>query len=207
MNKRYCESGVSPSGQRGAVLAVTLILLLVMTVLAAANIQSTSLELRMATANNTRQVTFQAAETALKKVEAQIEAAGYIKANHQGCTASASCYDVNCTGGTCFSGTYTGGTKLSCDITPTVTREPVWRDTTLDVWATANRTRTIPVPNLNQDPQYIVEFLCFVERGDGTAFNASFPNDGAPLYRITVRAQSDNGKSNVMLQSTYRLNE
>ena len=55
--------------QRGAVLAVSLVLLLVMTILGISNMKSSSLELKMVKNTESRQHAFQAAETALLVAE------------------------------------------------------------------------------------------------------------------------------------------
>jgi len=60
--------------QRGAVLVVSLLILLVMTVIGVSSMGSTTLQERMANNNNQRQIAFQAAEAALRSGEAYLVA-------------------------------------------------------------------------------------------------------------------------------------
>ena len=60
--------------QRGAVLVVSLLILLVMTVLGVSSMSSTTLQERMANNDRQRQVAFQAAEAALRAAEAYLVA-------------------------------------------------------------------------------------------------------------------------------------
>jgi len=55
--------------QRGAVLVISLLILLVMTILGVSSMSSTTLQERMANNNNQRQIAFQAAEAALRTGE------------------------------------------------------------------------------------------------------------------------------------------
>ena len=59
--------------QRGAVLAVTLMILLVVTLLTVSNMQSSVLEEKMAGNNSDRNVAFQAAESGLREAEVFVE--------------------------------------------------------------------------------------------------------------------------------------
>lgn len=62
-----------PHRQRGAVLAVTLIILLVVTLLTVGNMQGSLLQEKMAGNTNDRNVAFQAAESALREGEVFLE--------------------------------------------------------------------------------------------------------------------------------------
>jgi len=96
------------TNQKGAVLVVSLILLLVMTVLGVSNMKSSSLELRMASNNQSRQNAFQAAETALRIAEINLEAGGQDDVSIRTCASGTStCYEDQCEGGLCFTGTFT----------------------------------------------------------------------------------------------------
>ena len=66
-------TGPSRRRQQGAVLAVTLMILLVVTLLTVSNMQSAILEERMAGNNSDRNVAFQAAESGLREAEVFLE--------------------------------------------------------------------------------------------------------------------------------------
>lgn len=64
------------SRQRGVVLVISLLLLLVLTMLGLAATRGTTLEQRMTTNQNDQEVAFQAAEAALRAGESQLSSAG-----------------------------------------------------------------------------------------------------------------------------------
>lgn len=205
------QSTSSPRAQSGAVLVVALVILLIMTLLGVSNMQSSTLQAKMANNNQSRHQAFQAAEAALAKVEFQLSVEGHDPNDFQACAAgSADCYDAQCTGGTCFSGTYAAGAVQSDCAVSTVSPppEPYWVRDDLDVWEDIARHRTIDIDSDGElpEPKYIVEFLCYVNENPAPATAcATDPNNCAPLYRITALAASRDEKAQVMLQSTYRI--
>lgn len=191
--------------QRGVTLIVALVILLVLTLLGVSAIDTSDINLKVATGDKNRQVVFQATEATLRIAEQEIESIAPNDVMLQDCASGDdSCYDDTCAGGMCFNGTYVAGAdQYDCalsDASPPAT--PVWRSPA--PWNNANMHRTATVNEMDNEPKYIVEFLCFVERGDGSVFDSSHPNNGAPLFRVTALAESDDGKGRVMLQSTYR---
>ncbi len=81
-----------PDLQRGAVLIVSLIMLLVMTLLGISTMGSTKLEMRMASNNQGRQEAFQAAEAALVVAENRLQENGILLTQLQECEdGSSSC--------------------------------------------------------------------------------------------------------------------
>lgn len=73
MNRQWCSS--PPSRSSGAVLFVSLMILVILTILGIAGAQVTGLEERMAGATRDRNLAFQAAEAALRAGEERAEAA------------------------------------------------------------------------------------------------------------------------------------
>jgi type IV pilus assembly protein PilX len=75
MQLHPCQPGRQPSprAQRGAILVVSLLLLLVLTILGVSSMQGTTLEESMAYATRDRNVALQSAEAALRAGEAYIE--------------------------------------------------------------------------------------------------------------------------------------
>lgn len=195
------------AGQGGMVLVIALILLLVMTLIGISNMDSSKFEINMAASSKNRAQAFQAAEAALAMVESNIQTRGVTVEDLKDCdTNDATCYESSCAGGLCFSGTYSGvDTPYDCTLTPRAV--PFWRDSTMNVFETAGKYQEEEVHGVDRPVRVITEFLCFVERGDGSVFNSLNPNNGAPYFRITALAVANDGKTQVALQSTYRYNE
>lgn len=204
------RASLTRQGQRGAVLLVTLVLLLVVTLLGVGTISSTTLELKMASNNQQRQLVFQAAEAALVAAEKQLQFGGVPLTAVQDCASGSSgCYEETCAGGLCFNGTYAAGDdQWDCTLdTSSPPPEKPWRDSALDVFNNAGKYLTVTVGGLSSNVKYITEFLCFVEKGNGSVFDNTNPNNGAPLFRFTALATNNSGDVQVALQSTYRFNE
>ncbi len=194
--------------QKGNTLIISLILLLVFTVVGMASISNVSLNQKMSSNYRDSDLAFQAAESALAEGEAYAE---NLSVNFQedyfssSCTGE-SCFSEQCSSGRCFNGTYSAGTQCILDE----------RDVLLalddDTWSVAGRARNseISFPGLPVAPQYIVEFLCYVQ-ADVTAPEPSpapppySVSDWSYFYRITSYAHGGNGTSRVMLQSTYKV--
>lgn len=211
----YLKRSAGYSAQQGAVLIVSLVILLVITLLGTAAIQSTSLEFKMAKNVDERQRVFQSTEAALRRVENLLQSVPPTRAQLDSSVCEAgsadfqkSCFDNECNGGLCFWGSFTGtDTTDTCTVisgtpSPAATGGnpstfPVWHSQHhLDVWNTAGKHQILPDIE-GTSFKYIVEFQCFVDALSGfVQFNA-----GDGLYRITVLG--DNANLQVMLQSTY----
>jgi type IV pilus assembly protein PilX len=175
------------SRQRGAILFIALILLLVMTMLILASVRGTVMQERMASNLYDRSLAFQAAEAALREAERWVlenppkPAAGT-------CDGSGNC------------GRQVAGAA------------PVW--TVETNWASAHsvtdgHNHQIQIGNLPVPPQFIVELLAEnmpeVNLCETTAVDPDAPCYGGPeglRYRITARSGKE-GRAVVMLQSVY----
>lgn len=197
----------TPRSQKGAVLIFSLVILLVMTWLGISAMSSTKLDMKMASNNQCQQESFQAAETALVVAENKLQSDGIVLSKLQDCASgSSTCYEETCEGGLCFNGTYTAGDdQIDCTLDTTVPPPTkVWLDTTLNVFTTASKHMTA---NVEGEAKYVIEFLCYTPRGDGTEFDALNPNNGLPLFRISSLAVSKSGNCKTSLQSTYRYSD
>jgi len=203
------------AAQTGATLVVALIILAVMTLLGVSNMKSSTMQTTMSRYSENREQAFMLAESTLKSVESQYQTALHDPTDVQDCPAGdATCFDVECTGGQCFNGTYSVGDNpwdCALDSTSPPVYEPYWKDPTLDVWNAAGRHGVGDNEGYAgfSDPKYIVEFLCYasVDFDTGrqcTSTNAN-PLDCVALYRVTVYAQSRDQKARVMLQSITRV--
>lgn len=192
--------------QRGVVLIVALVILLVVTLLGVAVMKGATLDLKMAKNSQEHQQAFNAAEAALSQAEAMLVTNGPAATDlHPGCSGS-KCFNSACTNGFCFSGVYPGASQSGCSVVPAsnvIAADP-WSSAALNVWATAGKyiTPTLPSSTLGTSTaKYIVEFRCFID-GDGGSVGS---NAGDALFRITARGKSAAGNAEVMLQSTFRL--
>lgn len=166
--------------QSGAVLAVGLIMLLIMTLLGITSMGTTNLEEKMAGNTRDRAIAFQAAESALRQGES------IVQANWSSLT-----FDTSCTGGFC-----------DCSSTSTICPE-YWTDSTLDVWNTGSRHNkyTDTINNVSSQGKYIIEYLGAYEQPLDPVCNTC-PKD---YYRITAVGYGMSPGATVMLQSTYRI--
>ena len=194
------------SKQRGVVLIVALVILLVVTLLGIAVMKGATLDLRMAKNSQERQQAFNAAEAALSQAEASLMTINWANTDLiPGCSGT-KCFNSTCNNGYCFAGTYSGTSQTACTVVPTtgpsanvVPTDP-WKSSALNVWTTSAKHRSINLAG-GVTAKYIIEFRCFIDGDSGTvAMNA-----GDALFRITARGQSAAGNSEVMLQSTFRL--
>lgn len=175
------------ANERGAILFLALILLLVMTVLILASVRGTALQERMAANLYDRSLAFQAAEAALREAER------WVLENPPNPAAGSCDSDGNCG-------------------RPDPTQPPVWEDD--DVWEDAHHVddghgHVIEIGNLPVPPQFIVELLADnmpeVNLCESTSIDPDAPCYSGPeglRYRITARS-GEAGRAVVMLQSVY----
>lgn len=191
--------------QRGVVLIVCLVILTVVTLLGISAIESSGMEMKMVTNTQERQLAFNAAETTLRQVESTIQAVGYSRIELQSGCVGASCFNNTCANGLCFVGQWLVSDPQDQCLRYTTANPPtvqVWEDPALDVWETAARHGTVAIAGNGNDGRFIIEFLCFIEPPGSTTAIAG--DTGDVLYRITAMGSSNSGRSEVVLQSTYR---
>lgn len=200
--------------QRGATLIVSLVILAVITILGVASMRASNLELRMAASARDRAVAFQAAESALSRVEREVIPQYSISNVLPGCSET-ECFKPDCENGLCFTGDLDGAVyRDDCRLVNEAGQvEQPWKVS--DHWNDTGFHRTVSVtsskPNESGggyepiDVKYMIEFLCFVPASaDAIDDGENSRNSGVPLYRITVRAEGEAQRSSVVLQSVYR---
>lgn len=196
--------------QQGVILVVSLLILLVVTLLGTAAMQSTGLEFRMAKNTQERQQVFQATETALRRIEQDLDDNPYSKTqlDSNNCSSGdTDCFDDTCAGGLCFFGSNIGNQAACEPLSGTINPLPIWSAKRSPVtWDTPTMYRTLTAADLNTDTgnndisvDYIVEFICFADTLLGTVATDS----GDAFYRITALGKSGNERVKVMLQTTY----
>lgn len=171
------------SRQRGVVLIVSLVLLLIITLLGIAASQSTSLEERMAGYQRQHQLAFEAAEAALRAGESALNGGASLPP---------------------FDGSVTGYYPTSTD----ASGNPLMAGAD---WQTWSWSKSIPYTNgalsiggnAEATASYYIEQFKYVP-APGQSLDVSAPIPGQQLYAITARGVSPDGKSTVVLQSTYK---
>lgn len=161
--------------QSGVVLILALTLLLVLTVVAVASMNTSGLEQKMTTNMRDRQIALQAAEAALREGERFVEDNTLLEAS----------FNSTCTNGQCL-----------CPFDDCV---DYWTDTTVNVWSTAGRHKVYSGDQLGSAPAlYIIEFMGH----QCTPLPCSSTPANPAMYRVTALGFGQTG-SRVMLQSTY----
>lgn len=160
--------------EQGAVLIVSLIILLVMTVIGLAGIEVTTLEERMAGNMRDRNIAFQAAEATLRDAEDYLESVALLPA---------------------FDGT-NGLYSLPGDGTKN------WEEVKWDDSSKVRAFSGSGFSELSATPSYIIEDLSIVSGGDSLAVGVA--GESKKFYRITARAQGLTANAVVMLQTVYK---
>jgi type IV pilus assembly protein PilX len=168
-----------PSRQRGAVLVVALLMLLVMTVLGVTAMQMSRMEERMAGNSRDINLAFQGAEAGLRDGEAQLQPLLVVPSTCS--TAPCTIWREN---------------LLAADL----------RNQLANFWTTNGReygvVGTREVTDTTRDPIVVVELLGFLP--DSLA-DASDPGvkSGRHFYRVSSNSTGASADAQVLLESTY----
>ena len=183
--------------QQGALLILTLVILLVVSMLGMSTIDTSGLEMKMSSNSRTQQLAFEAAEYTLSWVENDIAVAGYFSPasiTNVGCTAI--CFSPACSNGYCFG----GANPEHWDNCTVGSGDEPYEDGAL--WADGSgKYKLLDIPNSDVVAKYIVEFGCYTRlssASEKSEFNFT------PMYRITAYTVSEGGKARAMLRSTIR---
>ncbi len=180
--KKAIEQGQKK--QRGVVLAISLIVLVLITVLAMSGMRSTIMEERMASNSRNSNLAFQRAETALRSAEAALDAAANAVPTAK---SEANGQANNIAGfapGSCLVGLnsldfHAAGTWGA--LPPAVPAVPC----------------TVGVPGLDASKhRYFIEYFYGIKPAASVI--------GPCFYRVTARGYGDNQNSYATLQSTYK---
>lgn len=177
--------------QHGGALIVGLLILLVMSLIGVAGMQTSTLEEKMAGNRRDRELAFQAAESALRAGEAILSPApddSVFKCPSD--TGAAGYYNAD------LRATTYGG----CDTTTL----PPWQAFAETDWASTTKTfaASTGMTELAAQPRYIIEKVPFVMGGPTEAGAPLPPN---PLYRVTAHGVGGTPNAVVILQSTFKL--
>jgi len=175
--------------QSGAVMVISLIMLLLLTLIGVTGSQVTGLEEKMAGNMRDKNIAFQAAESALRDAEHDI-----------GNRVPAAARSIS--GVTGFEADCGAATAVTTDDGLCHSLFPGYATA---IWTTVNMTavpsvaygsftNATAIPNLSAQPRYIIEGMSANVSGCGDTF----------YYRITVRAQGTNANTVVWLQEIFR---
>ncbi|MBF0185040.1 MAG: pilus assembly protein [Magnetococcales bacterium] len=166
-----------PSPQKGSVLVVALILLLVLTLLGLGSMRQSAMQEKMVRNSRDRQLAMMAAEAALLAGERHV-------------SSSHPTFTDQCNNGFCTQG---------CP------SKPRWSDVSLDVWNQAGRHQTdsIDLRGTVSRPKYIIEDLCEYATKSWLDANPGASDLPQRAYRITALGSGGTTEAQVMLQSIY----
>ena len=180
MSERY--STAFTTQQRGSVLVVSLLILLVMTLLGITAMSTTTLEEKMAGNLRDKSIAFQAAEAALRDGEADL-----IKNN-----IAESSFVAACTDGLC--------------LPAAVGNPPQWEVVDWSASGTTTRkygaaTGTAALTGVATPPRYIIELLRDIPTSNGSLTMGIAAPQTKTAYRITAVGYGSNAMTTVMLQA------
>ncbi len=196
LNKAKSRMGAQVATQRGALMVLVLVILLVVSLLGMSTVDTSGLEMRMASNSRDQQAAFEAAEYTLSFVENQISGTGFSSQSLSNQSCGSICFESTCTGGYCFNGTEPNSSE-NCRLNAPAT-EP-YEDAAL--WQNGSgRHQTLTVSGMTV--RYIIEFRCYTALDPTVAMSDT---NFSQVYRITAFATGPAGRGRVMLRSTMKM--
>ena len=177
------------SKQRGISLVIVLMFLVILSVLGISIMQGSSFGALIARNEADRNLSFQAAEAALRDAEADIK---YVKADGSLCVEGAPPCRATAIDGTDFDSSCTNGLCEYIETSPS----PAWETSTR--WASGGAsvpygtyTSAAALPLVSQPPRYLIEYF-------------SLNNRQTVVYRITAVGYGANASTKTMLQTSFK---
>lgn len=181
--------------QQGAVLIVSLMILVIMTLIGITAMQTTTLEEMMAGNTRDRELAFQSAEVALREGEALVEELANIS-NFSDGTTDAGLYGLD-------------------NAEPDFFAATSWTTANSRAYGSlsVNGVTNEPVYGVASTPRYIIRYITMIEteqrtlnvgRGSGRGYTSSNTAiDDVYKFRITARGTGGSDQAQVLLQSYY----
>ena len=212
--RRTRNATTLPQRQRGAILVIALMFLVLLTIISVSSISGVTLEEKMAGNMREQNVAFQAAESALRDAEIDLETGiggtctpgVSVPANpglSQGCLGArdpmtiAASFAINC------SAAFTFGVCLQPAAPPATWQAQIVTPSTWD-WTHANKTTAYgtftgasALVGVIRQPRYVIEYLA--EKDDTSTTPAT------RFFRVTARGWGANANTTVTLQTVYRM--
>ena len=171
---------VKSKEQKGVVLVITLVLLLIVTLLASSSVQLSTVYGRMARNITDTTVAFRAAEAALLEAELIAETETSLTAYQANAAGKYEIVDVNSL--------------------------PRWDDPDVDIWEGTNSV-AVAYGDGSEQPRYIIEFVkTLLSEDDRLNLDNVGGGTGADrtqVFRIIARGKGKTDAAEVLLQSTY----
>ena len=178
MSCRVVGASATKLSQGGAVLAVSLIFTLILTVIAVSSIQVATMQERMAGNSRDASLAFQAAEAGLRVGESQLGGVN-LPAFDGTDGLYVSCSDPNDSSSKCA--------------------EPDWKNDSTTGWAVLDSGT---ISNVARQPEYIIEKMTnVVTQGSSKDFGLRVQT--LDFYRITARGYGASGRNVVVLSTTF----
>lgn len=182
-----------PRRERGAILIVALMFLVLLTIIGVSSMSGTALEEKMASNLREQNVAFQAAESALRDAEIDLETAIGGTGNRDPMTIATNFpASPDCTG------TFTNGVCRNTNHKAQIVTAAGWDwNSASKTVAYGSYTGAIALGGVAQQPRYVIEYLS--EKDDATTTPTT------RYFRITARGWGANANTTVTLQSVYRM--
>lgn len=181
----FLSQQVSPAQQRGAVLLVGLIMLLLLTIIGMASIRGTDLQERMAGNMRDRSLAFEAAETALRSGEDTVSG-----------LAGLTLPTIN------TAGYYEDLNKTTNNALPD--RPTLWNKT---VWGTSGKPLAAEtLTGVSEQPRFVVEKVLVTISTKNLGGGVDFTSDQSSIgefFRVTARGVGGTADAEVVLQSSF----
>jgi type IV pilus assembly protein PilX len=181
---RVAHHSVVRPKQKGAVLVIGLLLLLILTIIGVTAMQMSRVQERMAGNTRDLNLAFQASEAALRNGENMIFNQAY---RPETCTTSPCNF-------------WESGAMVG------VENEPAswWHSYAIEYEEDGDHSSvTESLGELAEDPEFVVEWLGNVRgAGDSLTTGHGMP-EGRDFYRVTARSSGGSGAANTVLQTTY----
>lgn len=194
---------LTPRRQRGAILVIALMFLVLLTIVAVSSISGVTLEEKMAGNLRDQTTAFQAAESALRDAEVDVETLIGGTGNRDPMTIAGN-FATLCSAAF-TSGACTTGCSPACGATGTAYETQIvtavgwdWTSATKTV-AYGTYTGAAALPYVSQQPRYVIEYLA---EKDDTSLGAAPPTR---YLRISARGWGASQASSVTLQTIYKI--
>lgn len=189
---------ILPGKQQGAALAVSLIILTLMTVIGVTAVKSSVIENRIATNMHDKQMSFEAAEAALRDAEAWLieQESSPGTSREKGATSTVTVWVKGVP-----TNTYSG--VEATEEMMKFSDDSIW-ETYGENYGDANGLSIAErMPGLSAAPQFIVEQFTFIP--DDLSAETLAAGRGEFYYRITARARGGSSTSETLLQTIFRM--
>ena len=213
------RSSVGLQYQQGHTLALSLIMLLLVSMVATSAVHSAKSENKMAASFADKQLAIQIARSGLIQAENWVYKQDFVASRDfsQNCQNQELCFNKECEHGLCATGYLNSADTCELkDSDPWANNQDLslhyLQDNQLnllDVWADEQRHKVVKIQYQSKwyQVKYIVEFFCFTARYSALAKPKAWPQQQqawSPVFRVTVLAGGDSPYTSAMLQSLIK---